>query len=673
MQLNIGPLNELQVDGTLENSSMVLLTIGKSVAQREAYEGQLLSIGKSIATSVAASTLIFIGKDIQVVQPNTFYTRNGWDLFITLGTQLITPSIIHGGVQVIKNEDDNHTAEFTIIMRPNTYNLYDYQGKSVKIQAKVAGVTRTVFTGNVDIPTIDVINEKLTLRCVADRRKLLGNLTAYEPYIGYYSATVLGTNESTYDRINARLQTIPSSLDFDGSNNYALTSWTPKSTADYTYGSSAVYRRDPQLILESSAKIVNKISIDIAYSYQRNHHRSAFYYWKHPYGPDNPTLGTGSICPFLADRPSMPTREMIRTAATSTGWQIEPYTLYFGKQFASNSYTCNGAWVMWSTVESINQNIAVKNSDGTAATDAKGNEIYRSVPVVVSDNTDLYTMESQWISSTRFKQNIQESYTISVVAPSSLSVYGNLEQTQSYSYNGVDSYADWETYVAGQPAPYGVTTYTDNLSGSYFFNSNVDRPTFNNALVSALHKAQTAILSSHRDTRIIFQRFISPELELKHTIALSGKWVRGKGKCQRIVHSFCVSDCSFGTAGEAYTEVQLAQYRSTATVTDTPLSVPTPPADTYVLPQTGATLDTHLGEDPSTPQAASWNGYVGNIYLLEFLPGIGNNHTRSKYQEMFIVDAPVIPDQIRSNREIGSEVTYNVNIPSDSTVYESYG
>jgi len=673
MQLNIGPLNELQVDGGLENSSMVLLTIGKSIAKRDAYSGQILSVGKQIVSSAGSSTIIFIGKDIQVHQESTFYSRNGWDLFITVGTQLISPSIIHGGVQVVKNEDDNHTAEFTIIMRPAIYNLYDYQGKAVKIQAKVAGVTRTVFTGAVDIPTIDVINEKLTLRCVADRRKLLGNLTAYEPYVGYYSATVLGQNDSTYDRINARLQTIPSSLDFDGSNNYTLTSWTPKTTADYTYGSSAVYRRDPQLILESSAKIVNTVNIELQYGYQRNHHRSAFYYWQHTYAPADPTTGLGGICPFLADRPSMPTREMIRSAATSTGWQIEPYTLYFGKQFASNSYTCNGAWVMWSTVESINQNIAVKNKDGTAAKDAKGNEIYRSVPVVISDNTDLYTMQSQWVSSTRFKQNIQESYRISVVAPSSVSTYGTLVETQSYSYNGVDAYADWETYTAGQPSPSGVTKYTDSGSGSYFFNSNADRPTFNNAVTCALHKAQTSILRNHRDTRIVFQRFISPELELKHTIALSGKWVRGKGKCQRIVHSFCVSDCAFGAAGEAYTEVQLAQYRSTTTVTNTPLTVPTPPADTYVLPQTGAILGNHYGEDPSTPQAATWNGYVGNIYLLEFLPGIGNNHTRSKYQEMFIVDAPVIPDQIRNDRVLSSTVSYNVNIPSDSTVYESYG
>lgn len=673
MQLNIGPLNELQVDGGLENSSMVLLTIGKSIAKRDAYSGQILSVGKQIVSSAGSSTLIFIGKDIQVHQESTFYSRNGWDLFITVGTQLISPSIIHGGVQVVKNEDDNHTAEFTIIMRPNTYNLYDYQGKAVKIQAKVAGVTRTVFTGNVDIPTIDVINEKLTLRCVADRRKLLGNLTAYEPYVGYYSATVLGQNDSTYDRINARLQTIPSSLDFDGSNNYALTSWTPKATADYTYGSSAVYRRNPQLILESSAKIVNKINITMDYAYVRHHERTCLFQWQHTYCPTDYQTGVGNICPFLIDRPTMPTKEMIVSAANSAGWPIQPLTMYFGKQFRSGSYLCSGAWVQWSTFETGFTNEPILDKDGNAVNDAKGNPTYKSVLKTVTDFTDLYTMFAQWSASTRFNQNVKEGYTLSVQAPSSISSYGTLDQSENYSYTAKDDNATWEEYTAGQPYPSNVTRYTDSGSGSYFFNGTADRNTFNNALTTAIHKAQTSILRNHRDTRIVFQRFVSPELELKHTIALSGKWVRGKGKCQRIVHSFCVSDCSFGTAGEAYTEVQLVQYRGTSTITDTALIPPTPPSDTYVLPQYNIILGNHYGEDPSSTQAASWNGFVGNKAIREQLPGGGINYTRTYFQESFIVDTPAIADQIRNDRDLAASASYNVNIPSDSTVYQSYG
>src|SRR5690606_31676682 len=135
-------------------------------------------------------------------------------------------------------------------------------------------------------------------------------------------------------------------------------------------------------------------------------------------------------------------------------------------------------------------------------------------------------------------QNIKERYTITVTAPNSVSRYGTLTETENYGYVSVFPFSEWERYTSYSNAPSGVTIIP-NSSSSYFFNSSLDRNVFNTAVVCALNKAKTTILNSHRDTRIVFERDLSPELELYHTIELTGKWIRGKGKCKEIIHNMC--------------------------------------------------------------------------------------------------------------------------------------
>ncbi len=672
MLINTYPVNINSINGPLTQAPTTLLSIEKTIELRITFEGSLLDIEKNIVTSQVTTTLLSIEKYIQDIVASTFYTRNGWEPFITLGPYTITAAELTGAITVVKQEDDNHTAEFSLILYPDVYDLYSFQGQDVTISVHKNGVVRRIFTGEVDVPVVDVIGEKLTLQCVADRRVLIGDIGYYEPYIGYYSATVLGQNSGTYNRIQARLSTIPASLDFDSYNNFTVNSWSP-SSASFTYGSSSVYRRDPQLTLESSGKIINQINLSLDYGYQRHHHRQASYSWIHPYAPANRETGEGGICPFLEDRPSMPTREMILGAIDSTGWPVIPVSIHFGKQFKSGSFRCNGVWVQWSTVETSTYTGAILNNNGTPSTDPSGNPLYRTEVRQVSDNTNVFAMAAQWVSTTRFNQNVKESYTAVVSAPTSITRYGTLDSAEAYALTANDIYTGWEDYKGFSSPPSGVTTYTDPTSGSYFFNGNTDRGTFNNAYICALNKAKTTILKSHRDTRITFQMDLTPDMELKHTIELTGKWIRGKGKANRIAHIMSISDSTYGSAGECYTEVSLLQYRENTTISDTPLVTPAAVADTTVTVQSGANLQTHLGLDPSGVGSEFWTGYVGNIQIL--VPGAfgGTNHTRSTYQESFIVDVPDVDPDLRQDRILVRSNAFSVNIPNDDTVYESYG
>ena len=677
MPINAATLNTDVVNNLEQIVPSILLSFEQEVVERLTGEGTLLSFEQRVLNSQPGYVLLALEQRVVDEDLNTFYLRNGWEPIITMAGETITASILTGEIVVIKQEDDNHLAVFNIILRPNIYNLYGYQGAYVTIDVRKANITRRVFTGYVDIPVVDVINEKLTINCVADRRKLLFEQGSLEPYIGVYSEAVLGQNNDVYERINARLQTIPSALDFDSYNQPSITSWVPKASADFNYGSGDVYRRDPQLSIESSAKIVNQVNLTIEYGYQRLHHRQNLYFWAHPYAPLNPSSGTGGICGFLEDQPSMPTKEMIQQAADAAGWPAMNFS--FGKQFLSGSYNCNGAWVQWSTMETSGINAAIVDGSGNPVLDANGNQLTRSVTTVVADNTDLYTMNAQWIASTQFNQNIKESYYLTVNAPLSQNRYGILSTVEGYGYTDASQYEEWENYEEYRDPPAGATLLPVGNDGTYYINGDANRNTFNAAILCALAKANTTILRSHRDTTITLQRDLTPEIELRHTVALTGKWVRGKGKCKRIEHHMSITESSSGASGECYTALWLAQFRGVGTTTASSLVVPAGFNDAPTVNSGVVNLQTHLGEDPSQNGSENWDGYVGNVAITEQVPPIpgsvfpGINYTRTYYQESFIVNTPAIDDQYRSERNLTKAVNYAVNIPTDDTEYQSYG
>lgn len=679
---NVSPFNsdEFNADSYTAQPS-ILVSIEKNITFGAA-EGvsNLLNIEKYIINEEPAESILNISKKItEVNEPLSFYERFGWEPIVLLDNIQVGADELCGDILVIKTTGDNHTASFSLILRPDTYNLYSYQGASVQIYDRRGGNVRLLFTGTVNLPSVNVIQERLTLSCIADRRTLLSNLDGNAiSYIGYYSPIILTTNNDVYSQITDRLTTVPYDLDFDSYNNYWVTSWTPKTIPDFIFGPNTVYRRDPlALDIQEAADVVNTINITMDYSYQRLHHREFVYTWQHTYAPADPRTGRGGICPFLEDAPSMPTREAIRSAAAGVGWPIRENRINFGKQFLSGNYNCGGSWVQWSTVQSGYFNGVVNDSDGNPVLDDTGNQISRSVPTVVQDNTDLYTMNASWTASKRLNQNMKESYTITVQAPSSIDLYGELATNEDYSFIDPNQHEDWGNYNTWQAPPSGVIIKPDVAGGSsYAIDASDNRSEFSNAFVVALNKAMTTILSSHRDTKINFQCSLKPTMELHHTCKLTGKWINGSGKCTTIKHKLTVSTQDGGKAGESYTDITISSYRSTYSVSGSSLVPVTPPIDNYVPAQPSINLQTHIGVDPSQPGSENWTGYVGNKAIVERVASYNSvfptiNHTKTKYQESFIVNAPAITD-LTQDKTLTKGAIYNINIPVDDVEYTSY-
>lgn len=678
---NIEVFNSAQFNEESSTASpTLLLSIEKDITFSANTDTELLlSIEKTISASSDSETILGIEKritDSSTFSPS-FYERFGWEPIVLLDNLEVGADELCGEINITKVINDNHTASFSLILKPDVYNLYSFQGASVKIFYRNATGVYLRFTGIVDIPSIDVIFERLTLKCIADRRVLLTNLGGgFASYVGYYSPEVLTTSTDVYSIINDRLTTIPADLDFDSNNLPTVTSWQPKATPDFTFGPGTVYRREPTITLQSSGKVVNSVTLTLEYGFQRLHHRELNYVWNHTYAPASPNTGRGGICPFLIDRPTMPTREAIRSAAAGTGWALKESSFYFGKQFLSGNYQCSGVWVQWSTVQSGYLNAGVVDSNGNPVNDDNGNQLTRSVQTIVEDNTDRFTMNASWNASIRFNQNIKETYTLKIQAPSSIALYGELESSENYSYADDEQYANWAEYTTWQPPPTGAILKPASLGTSYAIDAAPNRFIFSNAFITALNKARTTILASHRDNVITFQCPIKPTIELKHTCKLTGKWIKGSGKCTSIKETFIVATQDGKHSGEAYNEIEISNFRSTYTITSDPLGVLSAPIDNYIPGQLPIYLQTHLAIDPNSPGAENWTGYVGNKAIVERITSYNSifpttNFTRSKFQESFIVNAPAITD-LTQDKTLPLSAVYNVNIPTDDITYESY-
>lgn len=633
-----------------------VLKIEQEVQQLELQAAfSLLKIEQRVDAIAAATNILKLNQRVltPTSQEETIFERVGFEPIITLGGQNVPHDQIIDTIDVTYTEDSSPTATFKLQLPAGTYNLYEYQAKSVTIDIRESSGTTRIFTGHVDLPSINNITEQLTLNCVADRRELLTTIVApFKDTIGTYSTVIAGENNNVADEIEERLSTVAASLDFDGSNNWTLTSWTPKSTADFTLTDTDCFRRDPKIEIERRNQIVNRVKVDLSYSYIKSYHVDCNFNWIHPF------KDTG-ICDFLLTFPDIPSKEMIEEAIEAAGWPVRYDLIGYSPLRETGVYNCSGTPIIWSTTQTQYQNFARLDGSGNQVTDINGNPLFTPVAVAVVDLNDIYTMSAQWNAATRFNQSVTQKYSVFVQSATSQARYGVQEQAFSYSYSDPDSGESWEQYEKyTNDIPAGAVVTPGEPS--FFLERKTNKPDFNKLSISALAKAKKTILQGHRDTKISFQRDFWPAIKLRHTIELySTKFINGKGKVYSYTHRIDVSD-----KADHETSVVLKTYRSTASETDSPIVAPTEPSDTLLSPAYVINLQSHYGQEPNL----NWNGHIGNKWVTTQI-GTGSNTFRTAYQEEFRVDTPEIPANYRDVRELTATQTYTINIPVDDVTF----
>lgn len=617
--------------------SGALVNIEQDVLLNTTGIGVLVSITQQVLTE-ASGALISISQQVLSAAQSTFFDRNGWQLTISLGGFDITNSV--QDANVIHRTGDDSRASVKLNPGAAVYNLYSYQGKELIISARINDVYQRVFTGIVDIPRVEVVNEKIVLEGVSVRETLIRNqLTPYVAGIGYYSETVFGPKNNVFQETTDRMSSIPFDLDFDPYNNWTITSWTPKGSADITLTNSDLYReKQPEVRIESAREIINKVGISLTYSYQRLHQVGLSYAW-------NSGL---AACEFLTKGNTLPTRDMIRSAANGTGWKVE--TLGFTNLWSSGFYHCGGTAIGWVNTR---QDVVLRN---TAATDPSGNNFSQSQTIGSVDINSLLALGAAWTTKKRFTQSVQETYSLTVDSPQSQSLYGIREKNENLAIQAEFDASQWEDESLYDTDFTGTKVSANALT--YYINKDINNAELTLAVDAALNKAKTDILRSHRDTEVMYTTFINPYVQLRHTVYVNTSRLNTKGKVKEIVHNF-------NSEGEATTTVKLALYRATGSQAETVLTAPSRPTfqTPSVLP--AVSLQSRWGVNPSQPAAKNWSGYIGNKWVITG-GGFNINTYKTNYQESFTVDSPPIPANKREQQLYRQSGTYNIQIPTDT-------
>jgi hypothetical protein len=611
--------------------------------------GELISVEQTVR-AIASGEFIKIEQRVQSVVASGL-ERRGWDAFVYLDGMAL--DCLHEFIKVTRTESGAAIMEITNIPVLGIQDIDSLAGKPITCDVQTIDGLFRIFTGKVDVPKIDLIEKKITLNCTDNREELINaQLGAAISNIGYWSSVIFSAPKDYNEELEQRLTTVPLAADFDPFGNYTLTSKLAKTVPDFILTGASpngVRYRDPQVEYTSRAKITNRISIAFQYRYARLFHMEKHFSWTSPIAQN--------FCLFLQQGYTLAARTMIEQGVLSAGWPIKGTIGYTAIQ-PSGWYNCpafgggTAGQIAWSTISlKGTTSPAIDPFTGLPRVDANGNVIMETRITGSTDYGPTFANGASWNATTRWVQTVVENYTLVVTAPQSVTQYGAVEAANQYSSEDTTDTTSWENY----------TTYSNpynKVETSYFLDTATSRSALNGGIITAINIAKTTILNLHRDTRVIINRFLWPQIDLKHTVEIdaainNGGHLKARGKVFNITHSL---NC--GT-GEGVTNVTLALSRAQGSQVDSTISIPVIPTDTIDFGSPNITLGNHYGEDPTNHP--EWNGRIGNKFVSTF----GSLPSRSAYAEQFVVDTPPIPDALRQDRNNYGSGTYNISLPND--------
>lgn len=632
-----------------------VITFEQTVDLDELGEGLIISFEQSV-TALASGQCITFEQNVMNLTANTFYIRNGYDVEIVVGGYSFPKNQIHGDINIERVTGESASCKFTIIPPAGTQNPEVFQGMPVFINIIKNGTSYREFTGYVDLPSIDLIEKKITFDCTDRRINRINSLSRnIIEQVGSYSTHVFGDSEDNNDELTKRLETVSGDFDFDREGNYQLTPWAPKATPDFTLTGSDIYYDKPEVTYTNRTQTLNTVNFTINYTYQRLHQQAMNIVW-----PGYATLPSW----YNQGLPSFPAREMIESVARQGAWQ--PITqLTHTALWEAQGFSAGGSTVAWQPnqveheYQERTKRIWVSVPGGGSeqieapVLDVNGQKIYDVVKTTYTDTSSYLSRGVSWRAGIKFAQNVTEQYNISLKSPQAILRYGTIASNEK-----IDIVDDYDTSVWEN-----TDTGMYQVDYNFYVNQKSNYPDLGKAFQVMLNKARCNILKAHRDVIVSFTREIWPEIDLKHTVEVSSTPLDCKGKVDRITHIINVG------SGQAYTNIELRLSRAQQIDTDEIWEIIIPPIEdeSYIGSVGTLSLQTHVGIDPDplvTVGADSWNGYIGNANRTDTT--INNTIMyRTQFSEQFRVDYPEIANYLRDTRILNSDYEFDVKVPND--------
>ena len=599
-------------------------------------------VESSVVFESVASNVLSLEQFVNNVSSDKFLIKNGWNMILTIDGKEIPHNVIASNIVITMEEGNSNLCEFTVIPTLPVEFIDSVWGKEVTIDYYTEDSIQRMYTGIIDSPEINILDQKVKLTCSNRREELIRNtLAEVVKTTGEFSEDVFGKPKDIVEEMNYRLETIPVSLDFDTRNQPSFTEWKSKDTPDYSYDASNIYRRNPSLAWQSRTKIINNVNITASYQYTRLHHHQRGFSWRAPFAD--------SLCDFLNNQYSLLNVQMVRDAINGAGWRLNGTILY--ESLWPPGVCADGATLLvWQSIFQRGTYTTIFDDAGNVVSDPDGNNIYNFDGFRSTDDlSEVYTLAASWDATTRFSQFVKEVYPITVTAPQSVSQFGYVDSDESTDIETDFDDTQWELYKKDTAQPVNAVS----VGAGYYVDQSTERGRFFNVQRVMIDRAKTQILSAHRDTQLSLEMAVKPELQLKHTVRYDSAKITAKGKVVKIVNTLDVLD-----GKDCVSEVTIALSRSRGTATTTP-TTPTPIVqDSVSVPTQDVVLPSQYGIEPTE----ATTGYIGN----KNNPRVAGVPFRTDIREEFRVDTPAIPDSMRKLRELkAGEVIYNVEIPND--------
>ena len=626
-EFNSSTMNFVEIDGrgvflsanTVAASTAVTFTqyvsdviLSNSVitfAQKEILNvqitGQVIQFTQK-ETCLIAPPIVFSQDCEQIIIP-TFFSTHGWDVSVVINGVLLDRSVIASNIVITKASNMSTLCEFKVIPVIAMDFLTLADSAPMYIQYRDASGWHRMFTGYIDEPVITVLPVfEIVLKCSNRREdRIRTEVAGMLPSIGSYCLEVqgmiaAGTTNSTNQELGYRLQTVPADLDFDKYNNPSLNSWYAKASADYTVDDSTVFYREPKIEWQSRTAIVNSVDLVLDFNYTRNYHYQRPFEWNlqksggttggtvagslqmtvYQLGSWGVNKGSG-----LIDAITFPTVGAIKAAITGANWRDEGDTLTYETHYPANNGPLN---LMNDTYIYVN---TYQSSPGYPVS---GKRIVITKPASLDD---YKVISANWEASAHFSQNITERYELNVNSVQSITEYQIITHTSSYSLTVPFNSTRWDTYadVAAAPsnAHFSNTSYwfdNDDIplpstlpqilytTGTATVNPALNFPNgrgeLANMVRTAVNKAKTEIIGSHRGTSVTLQVPIMPDLELSHTLDVDATKIQCQGKVKKIVNTIMVIERQGNM-----TEVTVALMKINGSATTSPTAIPAIPTD----------------------------------------------------------------------------------------------
>lgn len=526
-----------------------------------------------------------------------------------------------GQASVTAEEGAARIASVSLLPASGVIDPLDYVGKPIVLDYVLViggvNVPRRIFTGRVDTPAYDPASTLLRLTCVDDLQNRVAELdrAVIDGLIGgRYTEAVQGELDDNWDYAQALLTTVPASLDAGASGGMRVTPWE-LATTWATYSESALLYERARLTLPQRSTMVNSVSIAFDYRYPRLRQRYTSVGW------------SGTQIDMAPAGYQYPTQADIEGAANGTGWTVTTGIFYPAPAAIPHS---------------------------------SGGFIYPEDDAI--DLAILYLTQ-------RHSQTVTEAYALTVTAPESVTLNGELPHALRGALESSFDGTAWESALDVAPLmPSG---------GEQDYAPDAPRVDSDYAIDTLLDQARTKILSTHRGARVGNAILCNPDLDLDKKVAISTAAVDAAGKVAKVVHTLDFS------AGSAVSEFEIAIFGAggAGIITPDTLAPPTPPAEadeTQDWPS--AILALSVNTYGVTPYTDSLMGLILNPPESIFVENIPPGGTSASYPNPyyvagsypvtgFRVQMPGVIDADRNPIVKPVSASYSIIVPDDAMTF----